>query len=420
MGMRRSWCSAPMAVLLATLIPWVAGAQEEDDPIGECPSEGECLDEYNVLMPWRWAGLEMGARVMATHQFSDLHMQSGLFFEPSLFLGRDWLFGVGAILGCGGGLWGDDHHGGFSMEAGGEARLLSPPFAEVLNVAVNGGATWLYGSTGNRAETLRAHADVGFRALQALTVSGSFYSLFGDFEQGGKKKSWALGYGLTMRYDFCSLSPICDRAPPRPELLDCTCDLLLAAADTCQEAQPQPDAHEALCQALDEALDARSHPACPREDSLSSYLRGALRALGVAETLVPCMADGGSQNPSHMGASGSGPTGKAIEWVHRLRHHHGLLRSGLIKGRQAGAAAAKRERELRRVARYAPYPVDLRHALGCADLGGATKVPSAPAADPSQTTSEPEETIVGSCPAIAETCPTGAPASCTPGDGTDP
>jgi hypothetical protein len=168
-------------------------------------------------------------------------------------------------------------------------------------------------------------------------VDAALSTIVSKYESGGETRWATIGGSATVSFEFCSLAKAgaCEYAPPKPSLDDHTCELCDEAVSLCDQKGPG-SAEANLCEAVNEALDTFDNPLMGR-DAVTAFLESALETANAeaARILNPLLD------------------------IHREERHW------LEDFRRAKREAVIRGKSLAVIRRYAPYPVEIAHALGC-------------------------------------------------------
>ncbi|MCC6554589.1 MAG: hypothetical protein IT372_16540 [Polyangiaceae bacterium] len=262
------------------------------------------------------------------------------------------------------GTWGDDQHDFATHEAGAKLRLSFWPTEPVDLYAILSGGFMI--SAGEELHTgVHTGLGGGIRVFRAITAELSFDHLIAlddAFEHDGRRSHVALGFGTSVGFDFCSLSSWCDYPALQQQRDDRTCCIYDDARSLCSSAQE--GARRTLCAAVDEALDARRYPLLPDEESFEGFLRA------VALVLRHEPPEPASRGPAAPPSEAELALAVAVD---KLRARDERFDAWREEGRRIARAAANLSEPrvvlVRRV--YAPYPVELRRALGCGREPGA-------------------------------------------------
>jgi len=338
-----------LAAVTVSLLALIASSTRADEistkkcELKSCPP-GVALPEPlpdEGLLPRRRHELHAGLTGLLNYNRGETHFRFGLLAEATPYIGYGWqALRLSVFDSLAFGRIGDARHGGFSNDLGGRLRISTLP-DDVFDLYPLAGGSWLYSTDDGGHSAAHAHLGAGLRLLRVVSFEVTGDLIFGDFIASGQQVPWVSGVGATVSFDFCSLGSYCDHDKERARQLDRTCELYGSAHLLCKKAPS--GAKTKLCTALTAALDAERHRKDPAEDATEAYLRATVAELKQQST-----------RPKRL-----------LRKVRKLARQHRTLSSWRSCGRQQSSCAARADRDLSEMRRYAPFPVELRRAFGC-------------------------------------------------------
>jgi hypothetical protein len=309
---------------------------DDPPPLDPDTCEPIVLDEIGIL-PRRWAEASAGLGTLLTST-DQVHINTSFVIDVVPFIPKraQW-FKLGAYGAIGGGHWSSLDHGGFTVEAGGRLRLVVEPNDIVEPYVVLGGGM-LYGTDDGGRFGGNGHLGLGIKLGQAAFVEATATSLFAD--TGRTQTGYAPALGGLIGFDFCVLTGFCEYAAPEPRYVNQTCRLYREAHAACPALR-----QTRVCAAVARALDTYENGAAG-QDEVTAFIATAQRWAA---------------------ANGDTVLDTALQ---KLAASHAAQREWLAQGRYAVRRALTQERAAAVIRSYAPYPIDLAHALGC--MGNAT------------------------------------------------
>lgn len=334
------------AVTLASLVAWadeptpspdgpeVALDTDDDRRLYEDDGSLHVLPDHG-FPGRRWTQVRAGLSTLGTTTFQqEMRAMGGLRWYWSPALAQDTpAVEAGLMGGAFAGSWGIRETGGITMEAGGNVRFRLLPL-DFITPYILVDTTLLWATSKNQ---LGGRVDLGLGGEfgRILLVEAAFSGVGSRYEVDGDTKYVAIGGAGTISFDFCSVARAgaCEWDPPKPELDDQTCKLYDRARELCGHEKAS---HTNLCAVVDAALDTFEHPLMGR-DAVTAFFESALESANAEAARV--------LNP--------------LFTLHRQQE------SWLGDGRRATREAVIANEQLAVTRRYAPYPVEIAHALGC-------------------------------------------------------
>jgi hypothetical protein len=326
----------PLAALILSIAA-NAGTAIEDEPPASAEQTFERLPKMG-FPPRRWMAFRTTLTgIITASDADDLRTMGGVRMYYSPYIGFDAPAFEWSLIGGGYfGSWGDDEHGDVTLEAGGGLRLRAPP-TDFFAGGPLANVTLLYSLDGQQ---LGGRLDVGatIDVGRVLGLDVFATGMLADFakNEGTDRTRFAVGGGAELTFDVCSvLNGTCEHLPRAPEVDDRTCNLYTLGNELCGAPGPREPAGN-LCDAVARALDTSDNPLMGR-DAVTALLEGAM---------------------THANA-------EAARVLNALLARHRFWRHWLEDGRRAQRIAGMEGSQLAVKRQYAPYPVELAHAIGC-------------------------------------------------------